>query len=46
MQHISVTLRADRNTFVQGDQKIFVQLMITIPKTRKNILNRLIHLPW
>jgi hypothetical protein len=31
--------------FVQGDQKVFVHLMITVQKPRKNILNSFYHLP-
>jgi hypothetical protein len=31
---------------IQGDQKVSVHLMITVQKTRKNILNSLDHLPW
>jgi hypothetical protein len=31
--------------FIQGDQKISVHLMITVQKTRKNILNSFSHLP-
>jgi hypothetical protein len=30
---------------VQGDQKVSVHLMITVQKTRKNILNASNHLP-
>jgi hypothetical protein len=30
---------------VQGDQNVSVHLMITVPKTRNNILNRFNHLP-
>jgi hypothetical protein len=32
--------------FIQGDQKVSVHLMITVQKTRKNILNSFNHLPW
>jgi hypothetical protein len=32
--------------YVQGDQKVSVHLMITVQKTRKNILNSFNHLPW
>jgi hypothetical protein len=31
---------------LQGEQKVSVHLMITIQKTRKNILNSFNHLPW
>jgi hypothetical protein len=31
---------------VQGDQKVSVHLMITVQKTRQNILNSFNHLPW
>jgi hypothetical protein len=31
---------------IQGDQKVSVHLMITVQKTRKNILNSFNHLPW
>jgi hypothetical protein len=31
---------------IQGDQKVIVHLMITVQKTRKNILNSFNHLPW
>jgi hypothetical protein len=30
---------------LKGDQKVFVHLMITVQKTRKNILNIFNHLP-
>jgi hypothetical protein len=32
--------------YMQGDQKVSVHLMITVQKTRKNILNSFNHLPW
>jgi hypothetical protein len=31
---------------IQGDQKVSAHLMITVQKTRKNILNSFSHLPW
>jgi hypothetical protein len=30
---------------IQGDQKVSVRLIITVQKTRKNILNSFNHLP-
>jgi hypothetical protein len=33
-------------TNTQGEQKVSVHLMITVQKTRKNILNSFNHLPW
>jgi hypothetical protein len=33
------------NEIIQGDQKVSVHLMITVQKTRKNILNSFNHLP-
>jgi hypothetical protein len=32
-------------TVIQGDQKVSAHLMITVQKTRKNILNTFNHLP-
>jgi hypothetical protein len=32
-------------TLIQGDQKVSAHLMITVQKTRKNILNSFNHLP-
>jgi hypothetical protein len=37
--------KSQKATFIQGDQKVFVHLMITVQKTRKNILNSFNHLP-
>jgi hypothetical protein len=34
---------ADGCSFIQGDQKVSVHLMITVQKTRKNISNRIIY---
>jgi hypothetical protein len=31
---------------IQGDQKVYVHLMITVQKTLKNILNIFNNLPW
>jgi hypothetical protein len=31
---------------IQGDQNVSVRLMITVQKTRKNILKSFDHLPW
>jgi hypothetical protein len=37
--------RADWYVVIQGDQRVSVYLMITVQRTRKNILNSFNHLP-
>jgi hypothetical protein len=39
------TFRNAWNMIIQGYQKVSVKLMITVQKTRKNILNSFNHLP-
>jgi hypothetical protein len=43
MQVMQITKK--KHLFVQGDQKVSVRLIITVLKTRKNILNSFNHLP-
>jgi hypothetical protein len=56
VQHTSIAYQHELNTnfltdfllppfIIQGDQKVSVHLMITVQKTRKNILNSFNHLP-
>jgi hypothetical protein len=45
LKHLLWERGLDSCGLIQGDQKVSVHLMITVQKTRKNILNNFNHLP-